>query len=497
MSVTPDEGGAASARRIARNAAVRAAGEVIGKAASLAFFVAMARELGRDGFGDFMFALSLSSVFMIAAGFGTEDLISREVARDRSRVHGYLANVVAVKALLSLVLLLVVALIVNIGDYPSDARAAVYIVGLGVAAENLGRTWHSVFTAFERLEMISISLVIQRTLTAAIGVAILLSGGGLIAVSIVFTAGAFVGLAIATLVLRRFVVTPRWELDRSRWWPLIKTGVPIGFASLLFSVLLRLDAALLGLLTGGGGDNSEVGVYGAAFRLVEATLFITWAFSASVLPWLARRQDPEAVARGYELSAKAITAVLMPIALTFVLLAPQIIHLLYGSGFDDAVTPLRYLGVVTVLFGVNNLAATVLISRDHPKDFNVIVGFTAVENVVANLIFIPTYGADAAAFNAAFSGLLLAVLSVVMIVRRFGHVRPLRIFLSAAAGGAAMAGAVLPISLPLVPAAGLGLLAYLASFAAVERLVYPGDFKRLRETLIGLMRIRRPGVAGT
>jgi hypothetical protein len=99
------------------------------------------------------------------------------VARDHGRVHGYLANVAAVKLVLSIALLLVAAAIVNLGGWPADARAAVYIVGLGVAIENLGRTWHSVFQALERMEFISISLILQRVVTAAAGIAALAAGG--------------------------------------------------------------------------------------------------------------------------------------------------------------------------------------------------------------------------------------------------------------------------------------------------------------------------------
>lgn len=46
-----------------------------------------------------------------------------------------------------------------------------------------------------------------------------------------FMAGAVEGLAVASLVLRRYVVAPRWQLDRSRWLLLLKAGFPIGIAS--------------------------------------------------------------------------------------------------------------------------------------------------------------------------------------------------------------------------------------------------------------------------
>ena len=471
--------GHASGRRIARNASLRAGGEVLGKLASIAFFVAIARELGEGGFGDFVFALSLTTVLVIACGFGTEDLVAREVSRDRERVHSYLANAVAVKALLSILPLLAAALIVNLGDWSADARAAVYIIGVGVAVENLGRTWHSVFTAYERLEMISISLVIQRVLTAAVGVGVLLSGGGLVAVSIVFTAGCFLGLLTATQVLRRYVVAPRWEIDRSRWVPLLRAGVPIGLAGLLFTILLRLDASLLGFLSG-GEDNSEVGIYGAAFRLIEATLFIPWALSSAVLPWLSQQKHDADVVRGSELALKAITSLLTPVGLAFTLFAGPLIELLYGEQFAEAVLPLQLLGAMTVLFGINHLASTILISRYRPRDFTLIAAVVTVENVALNVILIPKYGADATAFNAALSGVLLAVLSVALVSRRFGRINLRRTFGGPTVGALAMMAVVLPMDLPFVPAAVLGVAAYLAGLLCFERLAFPADYERLR-----------------
>ena len=45
------------------------------------------------------------------------------------------------------------------------------------------------------------------------------------------------------------------------------------------------------------------------------------------------------------------------------------------------------------------------------------MAFVTVENVVLNLIMIPKYGADGTAFNAALSGVLLAVLSIALVSR--------------------------------------------------------------------------------
>src|SRR5687767_3428822 len=104
---TATAGGAS--RRIAHGTLIRAAGELIAKLASVVFFVVLARELGEARFGDFIFGMALSTVVLSVAGFGTDELLTREVARERSRVDGLYANIIALKSILICFLLVVIA----------------------------------------------------------------------------------------------------------------------------------------------------------------------------------------------------------------------------------------------------------------------------------------------------------------------------------------------------------------------------------------------------
>ena len=121
MSVT-------GSQRIARNALARLTGEVIGKAASLVFFVTMARELGREGFGAFMFALGLTGALVLCAGFGTDELTAREVARDRSRAGRFLADVISLKVVTCTALMAGAVAVVSLGDFSRDTLPAVALV---------------------------------------------------------------------------------------------------------------------------------------------------------------------------------------------------------------------------------------------------------------------------------------------------------------------------------------------------------------------------------
>ncbi len=483
-TIVPDQSGLTRSRRIVRNATIDSAAEIIAKLGSFALYVVMARRLGQSGFGSFIFALSLTGLLIYFADFGADSLVTREVARDRARVHTYLSNSTAVQALASIPLLIVAVGVGVLGGYSPPARAAILLVGIGVAAENLTGTRWAVMAAYERMELIGISLITQRILTSGVGIAVLLAGGGLVLVSIVYLVGALVGLAVAEWALRRFLIRPQRALDRSTWLALIKAGFPIGLATLVFTVLLQLDVVLVGLLKG-GAHNDQVAYYGAATRVVAATQFLSWSFAAAVLPALARdhRLHRADAAASYELGLKLIVSILLPIALGFILLARPFVRLVYGANFGGAVTPLQVLGATTLLYGINYIVGTAFIARDRPNDFTRSLLLVCAQNVAFNLVLIPRYGARGAAAAAVVSGLLLVVLNMRQASRTIGRIRLRRTLSGPLLAGSGMSAVILATGSNLVSGALLGGVAYVLALIAFERLAFPIDVATVRGLL--------------
>ncbi len=455
-------------RRVARNAAVRMAGEIIAKLGSLAFFVTMARELGSHGFGEFQFALALTGALVFIAGFGTDELLAREVAREHGRAGRLLADASAVKILGGIVALVAAAVIVNLGDFTAEGRAAVYVVGLGSLLEVLSKSWFSIFQGYERLDLVSATLIVQRFATAAVGVAVLLAGGGVVAASAVYAGGTVLAVAVAEVLLRRLHVR-RAPLDRSGWPGLVKAGVPIGLIGLLMILLLRLDVTMLSFLA----DTATVGIYAVSYRLVEATQFIGSAMAMAMLPWLARAHLD--AGRGYRLGLKAVTAVLLPVAMGFLLYAGPIVHLLYGPAFEKSVLPLQILSMMTLLYGLNSFAAASLIARDRPGAFVRPLAPIIVLNIGLNFVLIPAYGANGAAADALLSSTLLAAISLVQAHHVVGATDALGAFVGPLVAAAAMAAIALALPAPWIPEAILATLVYAAVLAGVEWLTRRDD----------------------
>ena len=485
----PAQGSFATSRRIAGGTSVRAVGEVVAKLANVVFFIVIARELGDQAFGDFIFGISFASIAMLAAGFGTDELVTREVARDKERVHLLFKDVITAKAAMMVLLLGVMALVVFVGNYSRETEIAVLLIGLGLAFEYLAKSIHAVFQAYEQMQYIAATLIIQRMFTATIGTIVVLRGGGLIPAAAVLAVGGLLGLLTAFWWLYRRVVRPQGTLDARRWAGILKAGAPLGVMVLLYVALIKLDATLLSFLN--GGDNGAVGHYGAAYRLVDATMFLSWSFGAAILPWFAthREGSPVTLSRGYELGLKAMITILLPIGVVYAVFAPQLIDLLYGSAYDASVGPLRLLGGMTILFGINTFVSIVLIARDSPGEFTRPAIIVFVQNIVFNLILIPRYGASGAAFNAVLSGTLLALLTVMRVGRRMGHVSFAGALVSPAIAGAAMAGVglgLIGLGVFWVAALGVSCAVFAAAFLLVERVFFPEDF----DLYFGMLRFR-------
>ena len=292
----------------------------MGKVASLLFFVVVARKLGEEQFGDFMFGLSLSTVLLLVAGLGMQEMLGREVARDPRRADDLVGNIIVIKALMMAVLLVVIAGVVAVQGRSLETAAAILIVSVGIGFEYQAGTLYAVFDGRERQEYVATTLIVNRTATALMGIGAAVAGAGLVPIAVLFTAGSALGLVTAYWLMHRFVLQPSRRVEPRRWPALIRASLRLGILGLLATASLRASVVFIGLLDAGSAD---VGEYSAAYRLIEASMFIAAAFNAAALAWFSRQDGtgPVPLARGFGMAVKTVLALMLPIGLGLALFA--------------------------------------------------------------------------------------------------------------------------------------------------------------------------------
>jgi O-antigen/teichoic acid export membrane protein len=372
--------------RIARNTAVQVAGEIISRAALLGLYVVMAREFGTSGFGEFTFALSLSLVLVFSGGLGIDEILARAVARRPDDIDRLFWNALTVKLLLGGAAVVVATVVAILGDFSSSLRLAIVILALAALVEILTQTIYAAFQGLGDLLPEAMGLMIQRVCRAAAGLVVVIAGLGVDAVALVYLGGALASLVYVSATLARRA-GPQLSLSLETSRALVLTALPIGF-SLIFEVIhWRVDAVILAALK----DDTAVGLYGAAARLIETPLFLSAAFVAALVPVLSRltpTTNPPAV-QVYEAGLKILTAGLTPVAACFVVFAEPLMRLFYGGQFTEAASATRLLGGTILLLGLAQLSLNVLISQDRQRIIPWIAAAVSVENIGLNFLLIP------------------------------------------------------------------------------------------------------------
>jgi O-antigen/teichoic acid export membrane protein len=183
-------------------------------------------------------------------------------------------------------------------------------------------------------------------------------------------------------------------------------------SNLLNLVFMNADILLLGAMT----STAEVGRYSAACKPLYIIFTGFWLLTDALYPYLAK---VEAGARAHRilliaLGGLAITASIA--ALGIGMLAPQILTLIYGSTLGAA----RLFRILLIALPIDfcfSLLWTVLISRGFERPVLYSLAAAAGVNVFLNLVFIPRFQANAAAWVTVVSYALLFSVLLIFVLK--------------------------------------------------------------------------------
>ena len=388
VTAQPSSAGHQAGERAARNTTVRAAAEIAGKLATFVLFAALTRAVGQEGVGSYVIALAFMQITTLPIGVGTDQYLLRQVARDRANLDRLFFNILALKLALTVPVLTVALLVLNLIGYDTRTREAAYVLTVGLLLTLIGKTFEGVFNGTERGDLLALSLVVQRIVTAVMGLALLAAGYGVVAVAASYSAGSAVGVLTSGLVLWRHIGIPRGKVDRRTWPGLVTTSFPFAIQDVFNLLLFRLDAVILSLLA----TQTAVGRYGSAYRLLESTLFVAWALEGAftaMYAYLGRDSDPT-VGSVFQRSIKVSLVLLLPVAVPLMVLAEPICVVVFGTDFRSAADPLRLLAPVVVIICVVVLSGSLISSRLGPRRLVPIAAMATVLNTGLNLALIPS-----------------------------------------------------------------------------------------------------------
>ncbi|HVF76131.1 MAG TPA: flippase [Acidimicrobiales bacterium] len=477
-SPTPEP---SSGRRLLANTGFRSVAEVGSKVATFALLTVLAREVGDDELGVYLFAVSLAMLASTAADFGQDKVLTREVARHPDQAEHYFGNTLALRLVVGLPAIVVLPLVVKLLGYGGKAPLVAAVVGFAVLAELLTTTCFAVYQSFERVGFVPVVLLTERWFIAVGGIVVVLLGHSILAVAVVFLVGALIGLVLAVRLLVTRVVRVRLRADRRAWWPLMRAALPLGIAGVFSTILFRVDMTMLAAYK----DAAVVGNYGVAYRLFETTLFLSYSVVAGAFPVYAKL-DPdgdEPLGEVFARTLKLATGLVVPLAVGLAVMAEPVVRLVFGTDFDDTPRALLLLTPAIAVFPVGYLSGYLLIARNRERRLVVVYAALAVENIASNLVLIPLLSLHGAAIATSITQVLLAGILLRMARRAAGGVDLAVAFVTPVAAAAAAGAVMWATRSSLAVAVGAGGMTYVAAFYLVDRQWFPDDTASLRGLL--------------
>jgi O-antigen/teichoic acid export membrane protein len=458
--------------RAARNTVARGSAELVGKFASLILFAVLARKVGQNGLGAFVFAFAFLQIALVPVDLGYDRWLVRRVANNLDETGQVTAEVIGLKLLTTLPILALAIVVLHLLGYSEQARHAVYALAPGMVFDSFGRTVFAAFTAYERSDLLGIALITQRLATAGLGLAALFAGYGVVTVAGAYSVGAGVGVILAIILLIRLTPLHKARPRVSTWPGLFRASAPFGVQDVFSVALFRLDALILSLMA----SQAAVGRYGAAYRAFEATFFISVSLASGFLAmytYLGPDTEPS-VQAVFQRSMKVCIASLMPITVIFAALADPVSRALFG-GDVHAGTVLRLLSPCVVTLGIVTLSIGLYVSRRPPRPMVWVTGAMAVLNLVLNLILIPPLDDRGAAIAMTATELLYAGVALFAAARLLGGLEWLSMLGGTLVASAAMAVPAVALNGSLLGGLAGSVPVYVLVLYAVERITSPDD----------------------
>ncbi|MCH7653737.1 MAG: flippase [Chloroflexi bacterium] len=345
--------------------------------------------LGAEGLGQLAFATSTAALFITLLTLGVGRFLIKEIARNNAVISTYLGSAIALRAIMSLVVL---AAIIIISQFVSDSelsRRVMWIAAATIVVNSFMGLGNSVLNGLENLKWPATVEVLSKLIVVVAGVTVLVQGFGVIGYALVLLGAAAFGLTLNLIyVPRRVSVGLRLEVSQIK--TLVVGGLPFILMGVLLSIYNHTDTVILRLFT----DDSVVGWYAAANQIYGTIDMLPMVFTAALLPTLSRvyATDGRAAIAMAQKSLAVVAIAIIPISFGVSLFSGVIIERLpYPAEFQNSVPLLTILALTIPATAFLVIIGTVAIAIDRHKAWTYGLLATVSLNVLLNIVFAPIF----------------------------------------------------------------------------------------------------------
>jgi len=373
-------------RNIAKNTFILTFAQIVSKIFGIVFITVLARHVGASGMGKFGFATSFIAISMIIANFGFGTLLTRDLARDRTKASIYLSNTLFIKIFFLLIVYCLIFVITKVLNYPIDTTIIIYFIGVSEALNSLEMISTAVFRAYEKMEYEALVNTIGSLFYVCLGITGIYLGYSLTKIVFLLIFASLFKLVLSLTMLKRKFVKLNFKVDLGFCKQFILSSIPFGALLFIDVIFYNTDKIMLSTMKG----DVEVGYYFAANKLLVALFIFPSMYMTAIFPVFSKLyvSSKRLLKILYRKSFDLLILIALPIAVGVFLIGDKLIILLYGEEFENSIIVLRILIWVVIFSFVGYVNSALLLASGRQVFFTVAYGVTVVLNIILNYFLI-------------------------------------------------------------------------------------------------------------
>jgi stage V sporulation protein B len=379
----------------------------------------LGRYLGPVDYGIFGVVLSLMTIVNTFFTAGFPQSASKFIAEDNAKIAGIIKSTNRIILVFSaLVFSLYFGLAGVIANWFNDSNLTPYIRVSALAIP--AYAFYSIYgpgylNGQRQFGKQAITLFASSIVKIIAVLALVLVGFGVKGAIIGYLIAAMAGFLLAWRFLQ-----PAGKKDVNFGWKkLVEFGIPATAFSVVFFFLMSIDLFAVKAI---GGGEAEVGYYTSAATISKVPYFIFVGLAMTLLPSISRSisLNNASLTRDYiQQSIRYMLVLLIPSTVLISATSTGLLALVYSSTYIAAATTLSIL-----IFGLASLSvffvlANIVIGSGRPQIALGIALPALGIDIGLNILLIPRYGMEGAAWATTATGLTCMCAAVVYVLFRF------------------------------------------------------------------------------
>ncbi|MBD3311346.1 MAG: oligosaccharide flippase family protein [Candidatus Magasanikbacteria bacterium] len=403
-------------RKIAHNTIVQIGGKVISTFLGLIALSMLTRYLEPTKFGWYITTIAFLQFIAILIDFGLVPVTAQMMSEPRFDKEKLLKNLLGFRFVSATIFFAIAPLIALFFPYPTPVKIAIAFTSLSFFANAMNQIFIGFYQQRLKMYIQAIGEVIGRIILV-VGLFILINlNGSFLWVMGVITISGVSYMVVMWLAAIKYT-RPSFAFNKKIWQEIVKKMWPIAISIIFNVVYLKGDILLLSIFR----DQTEVGFYGAPYRVIDILAQTAMMLMGVIMPLLAfswsRNQADEFKTR-FQQAFDAMMLLAVPMTVGTIVLAPKIMNLVAGDKYMASAKPLQILSLAVFGVFVGAIFGHTAVAINKQKQTIWVYASNAIITLIGYLIFIPLYGMYGAAWMTVFSE-LYAALFLYVTVRRY------------------------------------------------------------------------------